>query len=386
MFFVEDKKKQSWFFKWVVNNKLVSILSVILLILLIVLVASQVSFIFKPIQEFLLIIGTPMIISGILFYLLNPIVNWMERHLKMSRNLSIWVLFLVVLLLISWGIFRLIPLLQAQFTSMVTNIPHYWNLITGDIANYLDAMNVKEIPKQLTTMNKNIYQSLANFGQQIFSNGFAGLNSMVSIIASIVIVIITVPFILYYLLRDGRQLVPSVMKYLPPKFREPTRHVLIDINHQLASYIRGQITVAICVFIIYMLGFSICGFKYAIVMGALAGVLNLIPYLGSWLTMIPVIILAFVTGGPIMVLKVLIVHLIEQVVESRILQPMIISSQLEMHPLTIIFVLLTAGKLFGVIGVVLGIPGYAVLKVIGMHIFHWYEKVSPLYNENPEAK
>src|SRR5699024_1134299 len=108
------------------------------------------------------------------------------------------------------------------------------------------------------------------------------------------------------------------------------------------------------------------------------GLLNLVPYLGSFMAMIPIVIVAIV-ASPFMLVKVLIVFAIEQLLEGRLIQPLILGSNLKIHPVTIIIVLLTAGKLFGVPGVILGIPAYAVLKVIFQHIFAWYQDYSGLY-------
>lgn len=377
---------KSWFWKWVLNNKLVSILLVILLILCIILVASKVSFIFAPIHDFILIIGTPMLVSGILYYLLNPMVNWMEKRLHLPRQISIIGLFVLVVALIVWGLVMLVPEMQTQFLALINHIPKYWSTFSNELENLFRHTQISQIQDELNKISSNVYSELGKIGKNLFSQGLSGLSGMVSVITTIVVCFITVPFIVFYLLRDGAQLTPFILKYLPPKFRQPTRDVLHDINTKVSSYIRGQILIAIAVACVYMIGFSIVGLDYAVVIGVVAGFLNIIPYLGSWLTMIPVVIIALVTAGPMMVVKVIIVHLIEQLIESRVLQPVVIGSQLSIHPLTIIFVILTAGKLFGVLGVILGIPGYATLKVILIHLYQWYRTVSPMYREEQEIK
>lgn len=383
---MEDKKTKSWFWKLVINNKLVSVLIVILLCLLIIAMAKQVSWFFQPVFQFITIIGAPILVSGVLYYLFAPIIDWAERKLHLSRTLAIISLFLIVILLIAWGAIHLVPEIQHQFYTLSRNIPHYWSELMHELESLFKSSDFNQLKAQLESINKDIYTQLGNIGKHIFSNGFSGLSSMVSVVASIVVTVITVPFILFYLLRDGKQLVPFIMRYLPPKFRKSIQNVLSDINDKVSSYIRGQIIVAISVAIIYMIGFSIVGLDYAIALGTLAGFFNIIPYIGSWLTMIPVVIIALVTGGPLMLIKVLCVHLIEQVIEGHVLDPIVIGSQMAIHPLTIIFVLLTAGKLFGILGVILGIPGYATIKVIVVHIYNWYRDNSALFAETVEQK
>jgi predicted PurR-regulated permease PerM len=156
------------------------------------------------------------------------------------------------------------------------------------------------------------------------------------------------------------------------------------MNAQVSSYIRGQLTVAFAVAIMFMIGFSIIGLDYAITLGIAAGFLNLIPYLGSFLALVPAVFLGIV-GGPVLLVKVLVVFVIEQTIEGRVISPLVLGSQLSVHPVTILLVLLTSGKLFGLVGVILGIPAYAAIKVVIANVFEWYKRISNLYEEETEV-
>jgi predicted PurR-regulated permease PerM len=133
-----------------------------------------------------------------------------------------------------------------------------------------------------------------------------------------------------------------------------------------------------------MIGFSIIGLDYAITLGIAAGFLNLIPYLGSFLALVPAVFLGIV-GGPVLLVKVLVVFVIEQTIEGRVISPLVLGSQLSVHPVTILLVLLTSGKLFGLVGVILGIPAYAAIKVVIANVFEWYKRISNLYEEETEV-
>jgi predicted PurR-regulated permease PerM len=141
------------------------------------------------------------------------------------------------------------------------------------------------------------------------------------------------------------------------------------------------VTVAIAVAIMFIIGFSVIGLNYSITLGILAGFLNLVPYVGSALATIPAIILALV-DGPKMLVAVIIVFVLEQTIEGKFISPLVLGSQLDIHPITIIFVLLSAGKIFGIMGVIIGIPVYAAIKVIVTHLFIWYKDFSGLYEED----
>ena len=187
-------------------------------------------------------------------------------------------------------------------------------------------------------------------------------------------------------MRDGKGLRNYLTQFIPTKLKESVGQVLSDVNQQLSNYVRGQVTVAIIVAFMFIIFFKIIGLRYAVTLGVSAGILNLVPYLGSFLAMIPALVLGLI-AGPVMLLKVVIVFIVEQTIEGRFVSPLILGSQLNIHPINVLFVLLTSGSMFGIWGVLLGIPVYASAKVVISAIFTWYKKVSGLYElEGEEDK
>lgn len=376
----DDKSKLSWFWKWFLNNQAVTALLVILLVLLNILVFSKVSYIFSPIWEFLSIVGLPILFGGLLYYFLNPLVNALEKQ-GLSRVMSITVIFIGIIALITWGIVILIPKIQEQTMSFANNWPSYWKVIESKTNEFISQPIFSQYAEQLEQIAENVFDSVGSIVKGISKNTVLGLGSFIGTVANVVVTVVTTPFILFYLLKDGKGLGDSFVKLLPTKARKPTKKVLIDINKQVSQYIRGQLTVAFAVAVMFIIGFSIIGLDYSVTLGIFAGFLNLIPYIGSAIAMIPALLLALVSG-PAMLIKVLIVFGLEQVIEGRFVSPIVLGSQLKIHPVTIIFVLLTAGKLFGVVGVIIGIPGYAALKVLITHLYEWYRTVSKLYEDD----
>lgn len=294
-----------------------------------------------------------------------------------------WI-FIIIGALIVWGITTLIPIIQEQTFSIIKNWPIYWDNIVTQIDSWLRSDVLSEFQTRLSDFNTNLLSNVSEQANGVLDSTFESIGSVVGAVTNIVIAIITMPFILFYLLKDGKSLPYHVMKVIPSKMRLSTYNLLTEINTQISQYIRGQLVVAFFVGLMFWIGFAIIGLEYAVTLGVLAGFLNLIPYLGSFLATIPAIVIALV-DSPSMLIKVLIVFAIEQMIEGRVIQPQILGSNLEIHPLTIIIVLLSAGKIFGIPGVILGIPGYAVLKVIVVHFFKWYKDYTGLYesDENP---
>ncbi|HEM6237937.1 TPA: AI-2E family transporter [Streptococcus suis] len=379
---MEDKHQKfslTWFFRLFLNSQAVTFLLVTLLTFLNIFIFSKISFLFRPIGSFLEIVLLPMILTGLLYYLLNPMVDWMEKH-KISRTVGISILFVLISLLIIWGLAVAIPSIQEQVTSFAQNLPANIQKIEGQVTSLLQDQRFEQFrPTALELLNKVNDQAVA-YAQKFSSSAVNWASNLISTASQIIVAVLIMPFILFYLLRDGQYLNKHITQYLPTKWREPIGTVLSDVNGQLSNYVRGQVTVAIIVALMFSVMFSIIGLSYPITLGVMAGFLNLIPYLGSFLAMIPAVILGLI-AGPIMLIKVLVVFMIEQTIEGRFVTPLIIGSSLSIHPITILFVLLTAGQMYGVLGVLLGIPIYASIKVLVKAAFEWYKAHSSLYED-----
>ncbi|HFI0256936.1 TPA: AI-2E family transporter [Streptococcus suis] len=379
---MDDQKnafRKSWLFRWFINNQAVTFFLVTLLILLTIFVFTKVSFIFKPVGDFINIVTPVTILTGLLYYLLNPIVDWLEKC-RISRTLAISFLFIVIAFLLVWGIAVAIPNIQQQVESFSKNVPTYIQEIESRVTTLLENEQFEQFrPTILEQLNK-INDQIVTYAQKFSSNAVNWAGELISTASQIIVAILIMPFILFYLLRDGHQLRGHVTRYLPTDWRESVGQVLTDVNSQLSNYVRGQVTVAIIVALMFSIMFSIIGLSYPVALGILAGFLNLIPYLGSFLAMIPAVILGLI-AGPFMLIKVLIVFMVEQTIEGRFVTPLIIGSSLSIHPITILFVLLTAGQMYGVLGVLLGIPIYASIKVVVKAIFEWYKQYSGLYRD-----
>ncbi|MBL1226458.1 AI-2E family transporter [Enterococcus sp. BWR-S5] len=380
----QEKKESrlSWFWRWFLNNQVVTALLIVLLVLLILLIFTKVSHLFTPVWQFIGVVGLPIIMAGILYYLLNPIVDYLEKK-KVPRAWSIIGLFVAVIALIVWGVVVIVPEIRSQILSFANNFPRYIETIDSKTQEILSDPLFGQLREPLEDMGEKLTNSLGEIIKNVSTSTVQGLGSFFGAVASVVVAVFTMPFILFYLLKDGKKLAPFYIKFLPNKMRRPTLTVLSEMNEQVSSYIRGQLTVAFAVAVMFIIGFSVIGLEYSITLGIIAGFLNLIPYLGSFLAMIPAVFLGIV-GGPVLLIKVLIVFIIEQTIEGRVVSPLVLGSQLDVHPVTILLVLLTSGKLFGVAGVILGIPVYAAAKVVIKNVFEWYKEVSTLYYEEEE--
>jgi predicted PurR-regulated permease PerM len=162
------------------------------------------------------------------------------------------------------------------------------------------------------------------------------------------------------------------LRLLPKKQRIEGRKILSDMDSKLSSYIQGQILVSLCVGVLMFAGFLIIGIDYALILALVAMFTNVIPFVGPWIGTVPALIVALI-DSPVMVGKVLIVIIVVQQFESNFISPQIMGKKMAIHPLTIILLLIVAGRFAGIIGMLLAVPTYAVCKVVVSHTYRLFK-------------
>lgn len=376
----EDKNfRKSWFFRWFLNNQAVVVLLVTLLIFITIFMFTKISFVLAPVMSFLEAVLLPVVISALVYYLLLPFVTYLERK-GLSRTMAIAVVFVSIILLLVLAISAVLPMIKEQLISFIVNLPSYISKVTRETNDFVSSSFLKNYNSELQDVVYNISTKAVDYAETFSKGALNWASNFAGAIAKVTVAVIISPFIIFYLLRDSDHMKEGIISVLPTKIRASSSRILTDINKQLAGYVQGQVTVAIIVGIMFSILFSLVGLKYALTFSIMAGILNMVPYLGSFLAMLPVLVMAFVQE-PIMLVKVIFIFIIEQTIEGRFVSPLVMSSKLSIHPITIMFILLTAGSMFGVWGVFLGIPVYASIKVVVRELFAWYKQVSGLYDE-----
>lgn len=164
-----------------------------------------------------------------------------------------------------------------------------------------------------------------------------------------------------------QQISRGLSKFFPASYRKEGLHIIKDTSETIAAYIQGQVIVALFVGTLALIGYLIIGLDYALVMALLVAVTNMIPYVGPLIGGAPAVIIAIFTS-PTQALLVIIVITIAQQIEGNILSPLILGKRLDTHPATIIILLLVAGNLAGILGMILAVPTYAAVKTIVINI------------------
>ncbi|WP_419893358.1 AI-2E family transporter [Oceanobacillus kimchii] len=375
-----NDNKIGLFKRFFLNNRFVLFLTILLLIGLNILIFTNISFVFTPFVVLVKTVVLPLVLSAIAYYLLNPIVNYLEKK-NIKRIYSIFGLFIIIIGLLTVLIVSVIPVLREQIMSLIENLPPFIN----DIEDMVESLVGSQVINQSQILSSldisSFVTQISEKSLDLVDTAFSNIGGVIGAVTEIVLAIVTLPFILFYLLKDGDKLPRYFLKFLPVSLRDQTYTVLKEMNTQISAYIRGQIIVAFCIGLLMYIGFTIIQLDYAPVLALIAAFTNVVPYLGPAIAITPALIVALVTS-PFMLFKLIAVWTVVQLIEGKFISPQIMGRNLRVHPITIIFIILTAGNLFGVVGILLAVPGYAILKVIITHLFEFFKRRSNLYNED----
>ncbi|PGM90837.1 AI-2E family transporter [Bacillus cereus] len=334
-----------------------------------ILLLTKISFVFTPFVVFLKTIFFPVLLAGVLFYILHPFVSLLERK-GVSRIVSIASIYIIVLGLFVFLAVTVIPIIKDQVNALIDNLPYFGHEIERAARKFGESNVIGRMQESLNIDVANIVKdSTMNFTKSL-SSVTGNVTGFLSTLTEVVLTFVMVPFILFYLLKDGEQLPNHFLKFISEQRQPAAKRILDDMHYAISSYIRGQIIVSLFIGIMLFIGYLIIGIKYAVLLAILAMIVNVVPYVGPIIAITPALIIAFI-DSPAMILKVIIVMMVVQLAEGKFISPQVMGKKLDIHPITIIFIILTAGNLFGIMGVILAIPGYAILKVLVTHSYRF---------------
>jgi len=334
----------------------------ILIILTIIYVSSKISFLFEPVGVFVSTLFFPIIISGFLFFLFNPLVNLLVNW-KVPRVIAIILLYLGIVGLLVLAIGNLVPIISRQIMELVNDIPGYARESQRFLNNFATTEQYQWLMTQQYVTQEEIIQRITEYANTLPDRLTNGISNLVGWIANITITIVTVPFLLFFMFKDGHKLKAAIAKFIPAAYRKQGVETLEGTAKTLSAYIQGQVTVALFVGTLSFIGFLIVDLPYALVMALIVAITNIIPYVGPIIGGAPAVIVGLF-DSPAKAALVLVVIVIAQQLEGNLLSPLILGKSLDTHPATIIIILLVAGNLAGILGMVLAVPTYAVAKTI----------------------
>ncbi len=321
----------------------------------------------------------PFLIAIALAYLGDPIVDRLE-NLGLSRTLGVCVVFVVLTLVNVLLLFLLVPLLIKQVALLQASLPLFVEWLQGRAVPWVEAtfnvtvdwLEPQRLRELLTSGFGTAMEFWGPLVKRISQSGMAMLAWLVNIGL--------VPVVTFYLLRDWDLIVARIRHLIPRRYEPKTVELAVECDQVLSQFVRGQLLVMITLSVYYSLGLMMIGLNLALLIGLLAGLASVVPFLGFVVGIGAAGIAAFVQFPDLLHLGlVLVVFGIGQALESMILTPLLVGDRIGLHPVAVIFAVLAGGQLFGFTGVLIALPVAAVLVVMMRHLrvryleSEWYQ-------------
>ncbi|MFW6257101.1 MAG: AI-2E family transporter [Bacillota bacterium] len=300
----------------------------------------------------------PFMFGIILAYLFNPFIILMEDR-NFSRRGAILLLSIILFNIIFIAGLFLFPLLLEELQKLAQTIPEYINIIDRTVSNLSEQYQQLTFPPLI----KDSFDRVLTDVEKTAVNYIHQFTEMLFISLPVILSLFISPVITYYLLKDKENIKETLAHYIPLNDENFCYQMLEEINHIFVNYLRGQVWISIIVAFLIGLGLLLMKVKFFIIFALLAGITNVVPYFGPILGGLPVVFVTFLVS-PLRSVGVIILYILVQQLESILITPRIMSENVGLHPLTIIFALLAGAELLGIWGLLLGIPAAASMKVI----------------------
>lgn len=319
----------------------------------------------------------PFVAGILLAYLLDPMVDRLQK-LKFSRTWATLIVCFLTVLIIMPCISLLVSMIENQVSLLMQATPKYLSLIMEKLKPALQ--NITERFPDLKGANieelikANIGNGMKVAGRilrSLMSNGFALIN--------LISLLLIMPVVTFYMLRDWDDFVKKFESLLPKKSKKGIIEGFKEIDKIIAGFIRGQLSVCLILGLFYSIGLKLVGLELGLLVGFIAGIISFIPYVGSITGFILGCVLAFAQYGDIThVLYVVAVFMLGQFIEGNFLTPKLVGESVGLHPVWVMFALLAGGVLLGFLGLMLAVPLAAIIGVLVRYGIKRY-KQSSLY-------
>lgn len=306
-------------------------------------------------------VATPFFIGFVIAWLFNPLVVKLENR-GWNRAVASMVIFLVFILIIFAFFSMLIPTIYTQLNDLIASLPGIFNSLKNWITNFLNNFNSSDMV-DVASIEANIFKSMEDLGTNITTNLPSMIMNIVGVVFSGLGTMAISLVVGLYLLFDFNNTADHLLKYIPKTHKYEIETLINQIGEELRKCVRGTLTIACMVFVCDSLGFAIAGLKAPILFGLLCGITDLIPYIGPYIGGAAAVIVGF-SQNPMTGIIVLSVAVVVQLIENYVLQPVVMSKTVELHPVTIIIGLLIFGHFFGIIGMILAMPIMSLIKVV----------------------
>ena len=301
---------------------------------------------------------TPFIIAVVILFFLNPIVDYLEGE-GINRSFAVVMLIILGVVILLTVLKLTLPTIQADLNSFGNNAPAYVDKTQKGLEAAINLVekNIGFIPKG--TLEKALRQKMNEL-----TSGVGDVGSLLRMMKDLMGTFILIPFIVFFLLKDGRKIRKMLIAFVPNKYFETFLTLLYEIDQQISNYIKGQLIDSLIVGILATIGLYLMGIKYAFFIGVVLGIVNIISYFGPLIGLgIGSLLVLIDSGSTVQLLKLVGVFIVVRLLDDVIIWPLALSKTVHIHPLMVIIVVLLGGLVHGIWGMLLAVPLYCSVKV-----------------------
>lgn len=309
------------------------------------------------------IIMVPFIFAFFIAYLLNPMVQFVENK-RVPRGFAILTVYLIVFTLLTMVLIFGIPHIIQELNKLSKSIPQLANELEQIVSHIETRYSNYALPE---AVKKGIDENIRHVEDEMVKVVKAGTATIFKLFSYILSFVIA-PVFAYYMLKDLVAIKSSFVLTIPRKYRSDVMAILRDIDEIISGFLRGHMAISAIVGSLTGLGMYIIGVDFSLIIGFIAAVAELIPYLGPLIAAVPAVSLALLVSKKTAVYAFIVILIVQQL-ENAVISPKILGSRLGLHPLVIIFAVLSGGELYGLAGLLLAVPVTAILKVIFRYVY-----------------
>ncbi len=305
----------------------------------------------------------PIVIASVLFVLLDPAVSLLRQR-GVNKTVAITLVLALLIGLLVWFVVAMVPLLSDQFASFRQRLPQAW----ANLSQLLLRIEVWMTDVAGFSIDRGGLLHTATETLRGISGKLIGRAS--GLVADVALWVMLIPLISFFFLRDYQSLRNFVLDWIPNPIFERSLQIYHKVTNQLELYVRSVMLQSLIMATVTGIGFTIIGLPLAILLGLLAGIFNLIPYIGPLLAMVaPMLVALSMTMDPALLLAAISVILVGQLIDNLVVVPTILARAANLHPLMALLAIIVAGNLFGLVGMVFALPVLATARIIFVGVF-----------------
>lgn len=315
----------------------------------------------------------PFVLGIVVAYLLNPVVNKLETW-KLSRTLSTIIILGGFIVFVFGGISILFPIVSAEILKLIKGLPDYFSQAWEMTASYRQALEQRLGEEEMAQIKSTIESSSGKI-LELSQNFLDGLISSGQAMISFVSVMVIMPIVAFYMMIEWPTITKKVDSYIPKHHSETVHDILTKIDMKLSGFIRGQFLVAFVLGLLYASAMKIAGLNFGLIIGLMAGILSIIPLVGSTIGLLTGAAVAYFQTYDIgFVALIAGIFFAGQLFEGNFLTPKLVGDRVGLHPLWVLFALMAGGALFGFVGVLVAVPVAAVISVFVAFALDQYKR------------